>query len=91
MYFIVDLMTADGKVLPENVTTQVSGIPNLHMDWSRFVDEKGRQLQTVGHHFSLSGPLDAGARAKLDRSGVCLSCHQTIPDKDPAVSLDGRL
>jgi len=85
--FIVDLMTADGKVLPERVTSQIPGIPNLHMDWSRFVDENGKQLQTVGHHFNLSGPLDSTARAKLDRSGVCLSCHKSIPEKDLAVSL----
>ncbi|NOX85553.1 MAG: cytochrome C, partial [Chlorobi bacterium] len=26
-------------------------------------------------------------REKLDRRGVCLSCHQSIPDKDLAVSL----
>ena len=85
--FFVDLMTADGKLLPHRVTTQIPGIPNLHMDWSRFVDETGKQLQTVGHHFNLSGPLDSAARAVLDRRGVCLSCHQSLPDKDPAVSL----
>lgn len=85
--FVVDLMTAGGKVLPEKKIIQIPEIANLHMDWSRFVDENGNQLQTVGHHFSLSGPLDSAARAKLDRSGVCLSCHQSIPDKDPAVSL----
>ncbi len=85
--FVVDLMTADKEVLPERVTTQKPGIKNLKMDWSRFVDEQGNQLQTVGHHFKLSGPLDAETRSKLDRRGVCLSCHKTIPDKDLAVSL----
>ena len=85
--FMVDLMTADKELLPENVTMQKPGIKNLKMDWSRFVDEEGNQLQTVGHHFKLSGPLDAATRAKLDRRGVCLSCHITIPDKDLAVSL----
>ena len=83
----IDLETADGKVIPQKVTTQKPGIPNLHMDWSRFVTEKGKQLQTVGHHFKLSGPLNAATRSKLDRRGVCLSCHKTIPDKDLAVSL----
>ena len=84
---IIDLMTAGGKIIPQKYTVQKPGIPNLKMDWSRFVSEKGRQLQTVGHHFKLSGPLNAATRSKLDRRGVCLSCHQTIPDKDLAVSL----
>ncbi len=84
---IIDLMTAGGKIIPQKYTIQKPGIPNLTMDWSRFVNEKGRQLQTVGHHFKLSGPMNAAIRSKLDRRGVCLSCHQTIPDKDLAVSL----
>ena len=85
--FIVDLMTAGGEILPERITVQKPGIKNLHMDWSRFVDEDGNQLQTVGHHFKLSGPLSAESRSKLDRRGVCMSCHKSIPDKDLAVSL----
>ena len=85
--FEVDLMTADKKVLPSRTTTQKPGIGNLTMDWSRFVTEKGKQLQTVGHHFKLSGPLNNETRSKLDRRGVCLSCHKTIPDQDLAVSL----
>lgn len=55
--FEVDLITADGKVLPNKTTTQKPGIKNLKMDWSRFVSEKGKQLQTVGHHFKLSGAI----------------------------------
>jgi len=41
----------------------------------------------VGHHYKLSRPLTNEERAKLDRRGVCLSCHQEIPDQDLAVSL----
>ncbi|WP_297454141.1 multiheme c-type cytochrome [Persephonella sp.] len=85
--YIVDLMTADGKVIPKIYKTQINSIPNLKYDWSRFVSEKGQQLQTVGHHFSGSRPLNNEERAKLDRRGVCLSCHQTMPNKDLAVSL----
>ena len=84
---VIDLMTADKEVLPQKVDIQKPAIPNLHYDWSRFVDEQGKQLQTVGHHFKLSGPLDDATRSKLDRRGVCLSCHKVIPDKDLAVSL----
>jgi hypothetical protein len=85
--FYVDLATADGQVLPQNVSIQKPGIGNLTMDWSRFVTEQGKQLQTVGHHFNLSRPLNNAERSKLDRMGVCFSCHQTIPDNDLAVSL----
>ncbi len=84
---IVDLMTAEGDIIPQNYVVQKPKIENLHMDWSRFVDENGRQLQTVGHHFKLSEPLSNAVRKLIDRRSVCLSCHKIIPDKDLAVSL----
>ena len=83
----VELTTPDGKILPKKFKTQINSIPNLKYDWSRFVSEDGKQLQTVGHHFKNSRPLNNIERSKLDRRGVCLSCHQTMPDKDLAVSL----
>ena len=73
--------------LASRVDTQFNAIPNLGMDWSRFLDEDGRQLQTVGHHFSGSRPLNKEELKKLDRRGVCASCHATLPDGDLAVSL----
>ncbi len=85
--YIVELSTADGKVLPKIFKTQINAIPNLNHDWSRFVTEDGKQLQTVGHHFHLSRPLNNEERSKLDRRGVCISCHQEIPKQDLAVSL----
>ncbi len=78
--YVVDLTTADGEILPNKHKEQVSAIPNLSMDWSRFVTEEGKQLQTVGHHFSGSRPLNNKERANLDRRGVCLACHKHIPD-----------
>ena len=84
--FIVDLMSADKKVLPHRVDQQVPGIGNLAHDYSSFIDENGTQLMTVGHHWKLSQPLDEEQRSKLDRRGMCLSCHKTIPDGDLAVS-----
>lgn len=83
---IVDLMTADGRVLPTYVDKQIPRIANLKNDYSRFIDENGTQLQTVGHHWKLSQPLDEQQRAKLDRRGVCLSCHESIPSGDLAIS-----
>lgn len=83
---IVDLMTADGRVIPSIVDEQIPAIKNLDHDYSRFIDENGTQLQTVGHHWKLSGPLDDLQRDALDRRGICLSCHQNIPEGDLAVS-----
>ena len=73
-------------ILPTIVDEQMPAIANLHYDYSKFLDEDGKQLQTVGHHFSLSGPLSKEQRDKLDRSGVCFSCHQDIPKGNLAVS-----
>ena len=83
---VIDLMSADGKVLPTIVDKQIPAIANLQNDYSRFLDENGTQLQTVGHHFKLSAPLNDKQRAKLEREGACLSCHQSIPEGDLAVS-----
>jgi len=83
---IIDLMTADGRVLPTYVDQQVPRIANLKNDYSRFVDENGTQLQTVGHHWKLSRPLNADQRSRVDREGMCLSCHQDMPSGDLAVS-----
>jgi len=86
MTTITDIMTADGKVLPTIVDEQMPSIANLKHDYSKFLDENGTQLQTVGHHWTLSGPLSKEQRDKLDRSGVCLSCHQDIPKGNLAIS-----
>jgi len=83
---ITDIMTADGKILPTIVDEQIPSIANLEHDYSKFLDENGKQLQTVGHHWTLSGPLSKEQREKLDRSGICLSCHKDIPKGDLAVS-----
>ncbi|WP_457642299.1 multiheme c-type cytochrome [Persephonella sp.] len=89
--YIVDLSTPNGKVIPKTFKTQINSIPELDHDWSRFVTEDGKQLQTVGHHFKLSRPLNNEERNHLDRRGVCISCHQEIPDGDVAVSLLSHL
>ena len=84
---VMDLRDASGHVLPAQVDTHFNAIDNLNIDWSRFLDERGRALQTVGHHFSGSRPFSMAELAKLDRRGVCLSCHATVPDGDVAVNL----
>ncbi len=84
---VMDLTDIDGRPIAQQVDTQFNAIVNLSMDWSRFLDENGKQLQTVGHHFSGSRPLNKSELNKLDRRGVCLSCHKTIPDGDLATDL----
>lgn len=83
----VDLQTADGRILPQSARVQMGSIAELEGDWSQFVDDQGRQTQTVGHHFSRSRPLDEEQRTRMEREGVCLACHQDIPDGSLAVSL----
>ena len=84
---VVDLQTADGRVLPKSARTQIEPITGLADDWSRIVSEKGKQLQTVGHHWQLSRPLNNTERAHMSRTGVCLSCHKEVPEENLAVSL----
>lgn len=79
-------MSADRKILPQITDEQLPAIPNLKHDYSQFIDENGTQLMTVGHHWSLSAPLSKEQREKLDRRGVCLSCHKDIPKGDLAIS-----
>ena len=83
----VDLQTASGEILPAQRLVQMAAIENLEADWSRFVTEDDQQLQTVGHHFSKSRALNSEERAHMEREGICLSCHQEIPDGSLAVSV----
>ncbi len=85
--YVVDLTSPDGAILSDSHKVQINAIPNLDVDWSRFVDENGVQRQTVGHHFSGSRPLNNEERSNLDRRGVCASCHQSLPEENLAVSL----
>ncbi|MEA3523527.1 MAG: multiheme c-type cytochrome [Campylobacterota bacterium] len=83
---IAELMNGDGKIIPKQYNIQVPAIPNLKHDYSVMIDKNGTQVQTVGHHFKLSAPLSEKQRAKVDRRGVCLSCHKSIPEGDLAIS-----
>ncbi len=83
---VVDLMTADRKILPKRVDEQIPAIKNLKHDYSVMIDENGTQVQTVDNHWRLANPLSAKQRSKLDREGACYSCHKTIPDGDLAIS-----
>ena len=85
--FVMDLLDSEGNPIAKQVDTQFNAIPNLKHDWSKIIDDSLKQLQTVGHHFSGSRPLNAEELGKLDRPGVCMSCHETVPDQDIAIDL----
>ena len=82
----VDLTTADGEVLPKRSRPQIEAIEGLTDDWSRVVTEDGQQRMTVGHHLTLSRPLNDTERANMGRQGICVSCHREIPEGSLAVS-----
>ncbi len=80
--FIVDLENPDGSVMPENYTVQIAPIPDLPMDLSQIVDpETGEQTMTVGSHWPGSGPLTEDQRTRMERTGVCMGCHQNMADE----------
>ena len=79
---IVDLSTPDGTVLPEKTRHQVEPIPGLASDWSCIVTEHGKQLQTVGSHWPKSRPLDADMRKTMEKTGVCMGCHQNMSNEE---------
>lgn len=82
---VVDLESAEGKILSRRARTQIEAVEGL-IDWSAVVTRDGKQLQTVGHHLKGSGPLSAEQREKMDRQGTCAGCHSELPDGDLAVS-----
>ncbi len=83
----IELTDSQGNPIPKQAREQIQPMDGLDHDWSRFVTETGEQLQTVGHHFTGSRPLNNAERSRLDRRGVCISCHQEMPDHDLAVSM----
>ena len=80
--FVVDLETALGEIIPDRSQFQSLPIPSLDHDLSRIVTEDGKQLVTVGSHWPLTGPLPQEIRDKMERTGLCMGCHQNMTDED---------
>jgi hypothetical protein len=72
---------ADGNLMAENVQIQIQDIPGMNHDWSQIVTRDGEQLQTVGSHWPLSRPLNDEERTRMERTGVCMGCHQNMADE----------
>jgi hypothetical protein len=75
----VDVATAQGEMVSKHAQVQIPPIPELPMDLNQVVTRDNKQLQTVGHHWPLSGPLPKEMRDKIEKVGVCITCHQHIP------------
>ena len=76
----VDIMNEKGELVTRTAQYQISPVPELEMDLDNVVNRKDDQLQTVGHHWPLDGPLPKEMRDNMERTGVCLSCHKEIPE-----------
>ena len=75
----VDIMNEKGQLVTKTAMYQISPIPDLPMDLDQVVTREGEQVQSVGQHWPLSGPLTKDQRDHMERIGVCLSCHKDIP------------
>ena len=75
----VDIMNEKGQLVTKTAQYQISPVPDLPMDLDQIINREDQQLQTVGHHWPMSGPLSKEVRDNMERVGVCLSCHKDIP------------
>ncbi|RMD69167.1 MAG: cytochrome C [Gammaproteobacteria bacterium] len=78
---VVDLETADGKVIPGRARVQSPGVPGLTWDLSQIVTRDGKQRVSVGSHWELTGPLTQAQREKMERTGLCLGCHREMTNE----------
>jgi len=79
---VVDLETNLGKTIPKQYKVQSLAIPGLDHDLSQIVARDGKQLVSVGSHWDLTSPLPAAMREKMERTGLCMGCHQNMLNKD---------
>ncbi len=80
--FTVDLETASGDIIPGQTQVQSQPVRKLTHDLSQIVTREGEELVTIGSHWPLTGPLTAEQRSKMERTGLCMGCHQNMADED---------
>ncbi len=80
--FTVDLETAQGQIIPKRTQIQSQAIPSLDHDLSQIVTRDGKQLVTVGSHWPLTSPLPQEMREKMERTGLCMGCHQNMNQQE---------
>jgi hypothetical protein len=79
--FIVDLETVKGQTMPRQTKMQSQAVPELDHDLSQIITRDGEQLVSIGSHWPLTGPLPEEMRAKMERTGLCVGCHQNMADE----------
>ena len=82
----VDAATIKGELLTSKAQIQVAAIPDLPVDLGQVVTREGKQLQTVGHHWPGSRPLNKEQRDNMERVGVCIACHRNFPEKTAVIA-----
>jgi len=80
--FVVDLETAQGQTIPRQYQVQSPAVPALDHDLSQIVTRDDEQLVSIGSHWPLTGPLPAPIREKMERTGLCMGCHQNMADEE---------
>ena len=75
----MDVATAKGELVSKSARPQINPIPDLPMGYDQVVSRKDEQLQTVGHHWPLSGPLPKAVRDRMEKVGICIACHKNFP------------
>ncbi len=78
---VVELQTHLGTAIPRKHKVQSPAIPKLDHDLSQILTRDGRQLVSVGSHWPLTGPLPQAMREKMERTGLCMGCHQNMLDE----------
>jgi len=79
--FVVDLETYLGQTIPGKSQLQSQPVPKLNHDLSQIVTRDGEELVTIGSHWPLTGPLTQEQRTKMERTGLCMGCHQNMTDE----------
>jgi len=80
--FTVDLETAFGEIIPRQTQLQSQPVPSLDHDLSQIVTRDDEVLVTVGSHWPLTGPLPKEVRDGMERTGLCMGCHQNMTNED---------
>ena len=75
----VDVATATGEIVSDSARLQINPIPDLTMGYDQIVNREDEQLQTVGHHWPLSGPIPKATRDRMEKIGTCITCHKNFP------------
>ena len=78
---VVELETATGEIIPKQYQTQIQPVPSLDHDLSQIVTRDDEQLVSIGSHWPLTGPLPGAMREKMERTGLCVGCHQNMVDE----------